>query len=131
MPVLATGESDRFLNASMGTTTYLATVTPIKLALFTVIGTAAATGTEVVPGAGSYARQSITVWTTASGGTGCSNTTVGTFLNMSATTVVAIELFDSTGSPVRKWFGPLTANKTTALGDTLSFAAGSIVLGAT
>jgi hypothetical protein len=129
MPVLATGESDRFLNASMGTTTYLATVTPIKLALFTVIGTAAATGTEVT--GGSYARQSITVWTTASGGTGCSNTTVGTFLNMPAATVVAIELFDSTGSPVRKWFGGLTANKTTALGDTLSFAAGSIVLGAT
>jgi hypothetical protein len=129
MAVLATGESDRFINASMGTTTYLATVTPIKLALFQVIGTAAATGTEVA--GGSYARQAITVWTTASGGTGCSNTTVGTFLNMPAITTVAIELWDSTGTPVRKWFGPLTANKTTALGDTLSFAAGSIVLGAT
>jgi len=129
MAVLATGESDRFINASMGTTTYLATVTPIKLALFSVIGSASATGTEVV--GGSYARQSITVWTTASGGTGCSNTTVGTFLNMPAITTVAIELWDSTGTPVRKWFGPLTANKTTALGDTLSFAAGSIVLGAT
>jgi len=129
MAVLAIGESDRFINASMGTTTYLATVTPIKLALYSVIGSAAATGTEVV--GGSYARQNITVWTTASGGTGCSNTTVGTFLNMPAITTVAIELWDSTGSPVRKWFGPLTANKTTALGDTLSFAAGSIVLGAT
>jgi hypothetical protein len=45
---------------------------------------------------------------------------------MPAATIVGVELWDSAGSPVRKWWGPLAANKTTVLGDTFTIAAGSL-----
>jgi 2-methylaconitate cis-trans-isomerase PrpF len=48
--------------------------------------------------------------------------------NMPAATIVGIEIWDSAGTPLRKWWGALSANKTTVLGDTLSFAANAVQL---
>ena len=98
--------------------------TPIKLALVTANGTDSAAGTEVT--GGSYARQTITVGA-ASGGSVSNNATIS-FTNMPAATVVGIEIYDSNGTPKRLAYGPLTASKTVAAGDTLQFAASSISL---
>lgn len=130
MAVLATAESDRFLNASLNGVTYPLPTTPMKLAVFSVIGTASAAGTEDTGGPGPYARQTI-AFTTPSGGTGVSNTGIVSFLGMPAVTSVAVEIYDNNGTPRRWGFGPLAANKVTASGDTLSFAIGAITAGAT
>jgi hypothetical protein len=45
---------------------------------------------------------------------------------MPAITVNGIELWDSAGTPVRRWFGSLTTPKTTGVGDTLTFPTSSI-----
>ena len=50
-------ESNRLLDASLGTAAYVAPTGPMKLALNTTTGTNTAAGTEVT--GGSYARQSI------------------------------------------------------------------------
>lgn len=124
---MATGivqvEQNNLLNGWLGIAAYTAAATPMKLALATATGTATAAGTEVT--GGSYARQTI-VFTTPSAGS-CSNTALISFTLMPAATVTGIDIYDSTGTPVRRAFAALTASKTTGSGDTLSFAIGSIV----
>jgi hypothetical protein len=44
---------------------------------------------------------------------------------MPACTVVAVDEWDSAGTPVRRWWGALTANKTVNSGDTFTIASGS------
>jgi hypothetical protein len=117
-------ESNRLLDASLGTAAFVAPTTPMKLALDTVNGTATAAGTEVV--GGSYARQTVAFTAASAGAT--ANTALISFTNMPAATVTGVEVFDSAGSPRRVWFGALTASKTTASGDTLSFAASAITV---
>ncbi len=118
-------ESKRLLDASLGLVTYVAPTTPMKVGLYTVIGSAAATGTEVT--GGSYARQSLAAGLPASSTAGSPSSITNsvaaiTFANMPATTVVAVEFFDSNGTPRRHSYGGLAANKTTAAGDSLTFA---------
>jgi hypothetical protein len=117
-------ESNRLLDASLGTAAFVAPTTPMKLALDTVNGTATAAGTEVV--GGSYARQTVAFTAASAGAT--ANTALISFTNMPAATVTGVEVFDSAGSPRRVWFGALTAAKTTASGDTLSFAVSAITV---
>lgn len=114
------------LDASLGTTALPATVAPLKLALMTAAGTNAANGTEVT-GSG-YTRQTVafTAATTVSTVPSTANSGIVTFANMPAVTTTAIELWDSAGSPKRKWLGNLTVSKTVGLGDTLSFAIGAV-----
>lgn len=118
-------EANGLLNSSVKGTAYTAPTTPIKLALVSVIGTNAAAGTEVT--GGSYARQTIT-FANASGGS-IANDAVITFAAMPAITVVGIDVWDSAGTPIRRWWGALGANKTLGAGDTLSFAISSISIG--
>lgn len=117
-------EASRLLDASLGTAAYTAPTAPMKLALETATGTNAAAGTEVV--GGSYARQNITFGAAASGV--ASNSNAITFTAMPAATVTGLEIYDSAGSPRRAWVGALTASKTVAAGDSLSFAVGSITI---
>jgi hypothetical protein len=117
-------ESNRLLDASLGTAAFVAPTTPMKLALDTVNGTATAAGTEVT--GGSYARQTVAFTAASAGAT--ANTALISFTNMPAATVTGVEVFDSAGSPRRVWFGALTASKTTASGDTLSFAVSAITV---
>lgn len=124
MANLVAAEADRMLNASLNLTAYTLGTTPMKLALCTAVGTATAAGTEVT--GGSYARQTIAFTTSA--GAGISNSGLITFANMPAATTTSIDIFDSAGTPRRCWFGSLTASKTTASGDTLSFAIGAITI---
>ena len=56
----------------------------------------------------------------------CSNTGTIAFAAMPATTVNGVEIYNSAGT-VRKAYGALTTPRTTAAGDTLSFAAGSVI----
>lgn len=123
---LSSAHGNNLLDASLGTATITATTTPLKCRLMSANGSATAAGTEVT--GGSYASQTATfgsaslVSTTY---TANSNATL-TYTSMPATTVVGVELWDSAGTPVRKWFGPLAANKTTNAGDTFSIASGSL-----
>lgn len=115
-------ESNRLLDASLGTATYTAPTGPMKLALETATGTNTAAGTEVT--GGSYARQTITFAAASSGSAANSNAI--TFTAMPAATVTGVEIYDSAGSPRRHWVGALTASKTVSAGDSLSFAIGSL-----
>jgi hypothetical protein len=53
-----------------------------------------------------------------------SNTAL-TYTSMPAVTVTSVDEFDNAGTPVRRWWGNLSASKTTNSGDTFSIAGGS------
>lgn len=114
---------NQLLDALVGTSAYSVT-TPIKLALMTANGSDSAPGTEVT--GGSYVRQTIAFDAASSGQ--IANNAVINFTGMPSATVVGIEIYDSAGTPKRLAYGALTANKTTASGDTLQFGIGSITL---
>lgn len=119
-------EASRLLRNSLGVAAGTSPTTPMMLKLATTTGSASAAGTEVV--GGSYARQNLTtaLGTEANG----SVTTTGavSYTSMPAATVTSAEIYDSNGTPRRAWWGALTASKTTASGDTLTFAAGAITV---
>jgi hypothetical protein len=123
MANLVTVEANALLQASCAQTAYTAPTTPIKVALVSTIGTASAAGTEISGGPGPYARQTIT-FAAASGGSIASNLALN-YAGMPAVTVVGVDEFDSAGTPVRRWFGLLSASKTTNSGDTFSIASAS------
>lgn len=122
MAALVQAEANRLIDASFGTTAFTAPTTPMKLALVTVLGTATAAGTEVT--GGSYVRQTIALGSAAAGSG--NNSGVINFANMPVATVVGVDIYDSNATPRRCWFGALTTNRTTAAGDTISFAVSSI-----
>ncbi|MCX4816745.1 hypothetical protein OG601_47355 [Streptomyces sp. NBC_01239] len=47
---------------------------------------------------------------------------------MPACTIVGWEIWDSAGTPVRLWWGPLDANKTLAAGDEYKITASNLAL---
>jgi hypothetical protein len=116
MGAVVTVEGNKLLDASLGTATYVATVTPLKCRLMTANGSSTAAGTEVT--GGSYASQ------TATFGSAASLTATGsgtlTYTVMPACTVVGVELWDSAGTPLRKYWGALGASKAVNAGDTFS-----------
>lgn len=128
MAVLDTTEANRYLEALTGKTTYPATVAPIKIKLCTAVGSDGAAGTEVTGGGYTAGGQAVTTWNAAASRQ-ITNNTVVSYTNMPVATVTSIDATDSTGSPVRKFYGNLASSRTTASGDTLSFAAAAIVLG--
>lgn len=112
-----------------GAGTPVATTGNLHLRLMTVNGTATANGTEL-PTGGSYTQGTgITPisLTAATSGT-VSNAAQLSQANMPAATITGGELWDSSSTPHRLWFGPLTAPKTMNAGDTLTVAAGALVL---
>jgi hypothetical protein len=123
---IVTTISNQLLDSLVGNASYTVT-TPIKLRLMTVNGTNTSAGTEVT--GGSYASQNITFSSAGSILTETlQNNAAISFASMPATTVTGIELWDSSGTPKRLAWGPLTTNRTTASGDTLQFAINSIVV---
>jgi hypothetical protein len=121
MANLVTVEANALLGATSGQAAYVAPTAPVKVALVTATGTASAAGTEVT--GGSYARQTIT-FAAAAGGSITSNVAL-TYTNMPACTVTGVDEWDSAGTPIRRWFGALSASKTVNAGDTFSIASGS------
>lgn len=114
------------LRAELGIAVHVAPTTPMLLRLYSVIGSVSATGTEDT--GGSYAAQNLTTALGTEANGTVTNTSAVTYTSMPAITTVAAEIHDSTTTPGRRCaWGALTANKTTAAGDTLTFAASSIV----
>jgi hypothetical protein len=95
-----------------------------KCRLMTANGTDTVAGTEVV--GGTYTSQTVTFNAAASGAT--ANVGALTFTLMPAVTVTAVEIWDGAGTPVRLWYGTLTAPKTTNAGDTFTIPAGDLDL---
>jgi len=122
MGALSNGHGNNLLDASLGTASFTATTTPLKCRLMTANGSASANGTEA--SGGSYAPITIT-FASASGQSAASNVALN-FTSMPAATIVGVELWDSAGTPIRKWWGALSASKTLNAGDTLSIASGSL-----
>ncbi len=123
MGALTTTADNKLLDHILLTTSYTPT-TPLKLALVTVNGSAGSAGTEAT--GGSYARQTI-AFNSASSGSASNSGTV-TFSSMPAATIVGLEIWDSAGTPVRLWWGALTASKVLASGDSIAFPAASVIL---
>lgn len=126
-------EAIRLLNAKWNKATYPAASGAIMCRLMTANGTATANGTEVTNAGGSaYAAQDASAATPAaavaesvSGGGRLTSNAPITFTNMPAATVNGLELWTTT--PARRTtFGSLTTPKTTALGDSLTIAAGQL-----
>jgi hypothetical protein len=121
MANLVSVEANAILGASSGQANYVNPTLPIKVALVTATGTATAPGTEVT--GGGYARQNIT-FAPAAGQVISSNVAL-TYTNMPACTVTGVDEYDSAATPIRRWFGNLSAPKTVNAGDTFSIASGS------
>jgi len=96
----------------------------LSLRLMTANGSDSSAGTEVT--GGSYAAQSVT-FSAASGGA-TSNSADVNFASMPATTVVGVEVWDTSGTPRRLWYGALSASKTVNSGDTFTLTAGQLTL---
>jgi hypothetical protein len=92
----------------------------------TANGTSTTNGTEVATGGGYTAgagAPSVT-WAAPAAGSQATNAIVSITNYPRAETVVGAEIWDST--PKRIEWGALSASKTMAAGDTLSFASGAI-----
>lgn len=126
MAALHRAHAMALIDASVATTTLPASTAPIKCRLYTVVGTASAAGTEV--SGGSYASQTVAfaASTNADPPVASSTTSPLSFTSMPACTVVAVELWDSAGTPKRLWWGLLAASKVLNAGDTFQIAAGSL-----
>lgn len=107
--------------------TATAPVGQLKVALVTANGTDSAAGTEVPTAGGSYVRKNLTAATVSAKAS--SNSADLTWTGMPACTVVGVEIYDSAGSPVRWWYGPLAANKVLAAGDEFRLPAGTLSFG--
>lgn len=129
MGALNQSHANNIIDASLATSAFTASTAPIRCRLMTANGSATAAGTELTTGGGYTAGSGAPSLTfaAASAGSAASNSAV-TVTNMPATTIVGVELWDSAGSPVRKWWGALTASKTVASGDTFSIASGSLTV---
>lgn len=123
MPALTAAMDNKILDHVLLTASYTPT-SPLKLRLMTANGSASAAGTEVT--GGSYSSKTIS-FNAASGGSAAHTADI-TFGGMPACTVVGLEVWDSAGTPVRQWWGALTAPKTLSASDSITFNAGSIIL---
>lgn len=120
---LSNTAENRALDWLMGSAT-TAPTTPLKVALVTAAGDDTTAGTEVT--GGSYARQTLTVGAAAAGAT--SNSADLVWSGMPACTIVGWEIWDSAGTPVRWWYGPLDTNRTLLAGDEYRINAGNLDL---
>lgn len=117
-------EQTNLLNASLIPGSFVATTAPLMLRLMTgTVPTTTTAGTQVT--GGSYAPQNLTtaLGTAASGA--LTNTSALNFTSMPSCTLTALEVWDSAGTPVRKWFASITS-KVVNSGDTVTVAASAL-----
>lgn len=104
--------------------------TPFRCRQMTTNGTSTTNGTELATSGGYTAGTGAptVAFSAATAATPSVSATSGavTITNMPAATTVGIEIWNSNATPSRQELGALTASKTTAAGDTLSYAAGAI-----
>lgn len=121
------------VTAGTGGTSQTITV-PFHLRLYSVIGSETASGTELSTSNG-YTALGSSLGSVFAGSISAGQFSNANAVSWSATgswsTVVAIEIWDTAGTPVRYLWGALTANITgVANGDTVQFAAASITVNA-
>lgn len=115
------------LKLLFSTTAYTTPTGPIQLGVYSTASSDTASGTEDT--GGSYARQTITVTTpTSANPSVAASSNAQTYTNMPAVTSTDVNIWDSNGTPVREAWGPMSASKTTALGDTLAFAIAAVTI---
>lgn len=113
-----------------GNTALAQPTAPFRLRQMTANGSGSANGTELATSGGYTAGTgaptvAFSAATTAVPSVAASSGAV-TINNMPAATIVGIEIWNSNGTPGRQEWGALSASKTTAAGDTLSYSAGAI-----
>jgi len=118
---------NKLLDHVNGITAYAQPTTPLKARLMTANGSATAAGTEVT--GGSYTAQTVTFAAAASGA--AANSAQVVYTAMPAVTVTGVEIWDSSGSPQRLWWAPLTTPKALSAGDTFQFDTGALQVGLT
>lgn len=99
---------------------------PTLIRLMTTIGNSATNGTAI---SGTYGTVGLTAgaWTNVPASQRDDNAAVVNFTSMPAATTDSVELWSSDATALRSEFGAITGGaKTTAAGDTLSFAAAAI-----
>jgi hypothetical protein len=112
------------LNAVLRATAYTSPTT-VYVALFN--GNPSSGGSEV--SGGSYARQPATFSAASAGST--SNTAGLTYTNMPVATITYVAIYDAVTAGNLLYFNPAAASKTTNATDTVSIAAGGIVVNET
>jgi hypothetical protein len=125
MAVFDNNEVKRLLDATFGVADYVVTVASPQLRLCTAVGSDSAAGTLVT--GGSYAHQAMAMSAAVAASRNIQNSGTVSFTGMPAATVTSVEIYDGAGTN-RKAYGNLASSKTTQAGDTLSFAAGSVVV---
>jgi hypothetical protein len=126
MSVFDNNEVKRLLDATFGVADYSVTVASPQLRLVTAVGTDSTAGTLVT--GGSYSHQAMAMSAAVAASRNIQNSGTVSFTGMPAVTVPGVEIYDGAGTN-RKAYGALASSKTTASGDTLSFAAGAVVVG--
>jgi hypothetical protein len=121
MPAKSTYLNNKLLAQVLTATAYTPPAA-VYAALFN--GNPTSGGTEVT--GGSYTRQAAAFTAPASSST--SNSAGLTFSNMPATTVSYIAIYDASTAGNLLYYAPATASKTTNPGDTVTIAAGGIVV---
>lgn len=106
---------------------------PMKLRQMTANGSNTAAGTEVATGGGYTSGTGAPTVTFGAGGAVTAdeahNSAAVNITNYPrAETVVGVEVWDSAGTPARKWWGALGTSKTMAAADTLSYAIDAVKL---
>lgn len=134
MSALTNARAINFLDAEFRAQAYAALTGARRLKLIATNGNEATAGTEITPGGG-YSAGGPTITfnaaTTDAAAPATYSAKIGnaalSITNMPAATVNGVEVTDNAGTPVRAAWGALTTPRTTAAGDTLSFAADSVV----
>lgn len=121
MAVFDTAEANRLLDACFSVADYVGAATGSQLRLCTAAPTDSAAGTAV--SGGSYAPQALAF--SAAAARAIANSGLVSFTGMPVATVTHVDIYNS-GGTTRKAWGALTTQRTTASGDTLSFAASSV-----
>lgn len=138
MSALTQARAQNFLNAEFRAVAYTALAAGRRVRLMTTNGDQATAGTELVAG-GSYATggnavtfdpaASDTVPTTYSAKVLNQALTFSNMPDTTANSVKGVEIIDgTTGAGTRAAYGALSAAKTTAAGDTLSFPAAQLTV---
>lgn len=112
-----------------GTGTPVATAGNVHVRLMTANGSATVNGTELPTGGGYTSGTGITPVTFAAVSAGAtSNSGALTVTNMPAATIVGVELWDSSGTPHRLWFGALNSSKAMNSGDSFTISAAALAI---
>lgn len=132
MPALHIPHAANIVDASLGTAAFVATSGSLRCRLITSTtpSTGTTAGSELATSQGYTGGASAPTVTFAAASTTTGqavSSSAVTVSNMPASTIGGVELWDSGGTPARKWWGTLTGgNKVVASGDTFTIAAGSL-----